>query len=174
MANDVAQSPPRKSLFAFLQGGGEMGRLMREHDWSTSPLGGPAEWPQSLRTVVRLMLTSNHPIFVFWGPEHICFYNDAYSASIGPEKHPKMLGLRGREMWDEIWPVIGPQIDLVMSGKGATWHEDHLIPIIRHGKLDEVYWTYGYSPIVDDDAPGGVGGARGRRPLGPLDFPPPG
>jgi len=124
---------------AFLAGGGDMGARMRAHDWAATPLGAPATWPQSLRTVLRLMLTTNHPMFVFWGPRHTCFYNDAYRASLGPEKHPAMLGADGRGAWDEIWDIIGPQIDLVMRGEGATWHEDHLVPIIRHGELQEVY-----------------------------------
>jgi two-component sensor histidine kinase len=143
---------------SFLAGGGEMGARMRAHDWAATALGPVEVWPQSLRTVLRLLLSSNHPMFVFWGPQHICFYNDAYSGSIGEEKHPAMLGAPGREMWEEIWPVIGPQIAMVLAGEGATWHENQLIPIIRHGRLDDVYWTYGFSPIDDDTAPHGVGG----------------
>eukprot|EP01037_Dinobryon_pediforme_P008863 gene8863-8952_t len=143
---------------AFLGGGGEMGALMREHDWAATPLGPPGTWPQSLRTVIRLLLNTRHPMFVFWGPEHICFYNDAYSLSIGPERHPVALGRPGREVWSEIWHVIGPQIDLVMSGGGATWHENQLLPITRHGRVEDVYWTYSYSPIDDEDAETGVGG----------------
>ncbi len=69
-----------------------------------------------------------------------------------------MLGARGRVAWDEIWPIIGPQIEQVMGGGGATWHENHLVPITRHGRLEEVYWTYSYGPIDDETAPGGVGG----------------
>jgi PAS domain S-box-containing protein len=142
----------------FLVGGGAMGDAIRRHDWARSPVGPPAQWPQSLRTVIRLMLTSNHPIFVFWGPELTCFYNDPYSQSLGPEKHPSILGQRAEVAWDEIWPIIGPQIDLVMRGDGATWHENHLVPITRFGRREDVYWTYSYSPIDDDDAASGVGG----------------
>ncbi len=142
----------------FLLGGGEMGALMRAHDWSGSSLGPPADWPQSLRTVVRLMLNTGHPMYVWWGPELAGLYNDAYRESIGPERHPGSLGRPAREVWAEIWPIIGPQIDQVMSGKGATWHVDQLVPITRHGRLEEVYWTYSYSPIDDDTAPGGIGG----------------
>jgi len=142
----------------FLAGGGEMGARMRAHDWDATPLGAPEGWPQSLRTVVRILLTTNHPMFVFWGPDHICLYNDAYRASIGPEKHPAMLGARGRDMLGEIWHIIGPQIAKVLAGEGATWHEDQRLPIIRHGGLEEVYWTYSYSPIDDDASPNGVGG----------------
>ncbi|HMJ42677.1 MAG TPA: PAS domain-containing protein, partial [Pseudolabrys sp.] len=38
---------------------------------------------------------------------------------------------------------------------GATWHENQLVPVTRYGRLEQVYWTYGYSPI---DNGGGVGG----------------
>jgi len=133
-----------------------MGALTRAHDWSATPLGDPATWPQSLRTTVRLLLTSQHPMFIWWGPELIQFYNDAYRKTMGPERHPSALGARGRECWDEIWDIIGPQIELVMQGKGATWHEDQLVPVTRFGKREDVWWTYGYSPI--DDGAGGVGG----------------
>ena len=143
---------------AFLHGGGAMGAHIRGHDWTATPLGGPAAWPAPLRTAVRIMLTTNHPVFLFWGAQAICFYNDAYSRSLGPEKHPSMLGAQGREAWDEIWDVIGPQIDLVLAGRGATWHENHLIPITRHGRREDVYWTYSYSPVDDPSAASGVGG----------------
>ena len=127
---------------AFLHGGGAMGAHIRDHDWLATPLGAPVAWPAPLRTAVRIMLTTNHPVFLFWGAQSICFYNDAYSRSLGPEKHPSMLGAPGRQAWDEIWDVIGPQIDFVLTGQGATWHENHLIPITRHGRREDVYWTY--------------------------------
>ena len=142
----------------FLAGGGEMGALMRAHDWSSSPLGPPEGWPQSLRTAVRLMLNCGHPMYIWWGPDLLCFYNDAYRQSIGPERHPSSLGQPGRAVWEEIWPIIGPQIDQVMTGRGATWHENHLVPITRNGRREDVYWTYSYSPIDDAEARYGVGG----------------
>jgi PAS domain S-box-containing protein len=140
----------------FLAGGGEMGALMRAYDWSASPLGRPETWPQSLRTAVRILLNTNHPMFIWWGEELIQFYNDAYRQTLGPERHPSALGQRGRECWAEIWEVIAPQIEQIMSGGGATWHENQLIPVTRHGKLDQVYWSYGFSPIDDHDGIGGV------------------
>ena len=143
---------------AFLQGGGEMGRLIREYEWSATILGPPGCWPQPLRTAVRLLLTTGHPMYIWWGPDLICFYNDAYKASIGPERHPGSLGRPGREVWEEIWPIIGPQIEQVMRGGSATWRENHLVPITRHGRREDVYWTYSYGPIDDESAPGGVGG----------------
>ena len=142
----------------FMSGGGEMGALMRAHEWSSSSLGPPSNWSQSLRTVVRLMLNTGHPMYIFWGADGACLYNDAYRQSIGPERHPASLGRSAREVWHEIWDIIGPQIEQVLSGGGATWHEDHLVPITRYGRRENVYWTYSYSPIDDDTAPSGIGG----------------
>src|SRR5260221_4569304 len=140
----------------FLAGGGEMGALTRAYDWSRSPLGKPETWPQSLRTAVRILLNTNHPMLIWWSPELIQFYNDAYRQTMGPERHPSALGQRGRECWAEIWDIIGPQIAQVMSGAGATWHENQLVPVTRHGKLEQVHRTYGFSPIDEDDGIGGV------------------
>src|SRR5712675_762709 len=140
----------------FLAGGGDMGALTRAYDWSANPLGTPEHWPQSLRTALRILLNTNHPMFIWWGPKLIQFYNDAYRQTMGPERHPSALGQGGRECWAEIWHVIGPQIEQVMSGGGATWHENQLVPVTRHGKLEQVYWTYGYSPIDEGNGIGGV------------------
>ena len=87
----------------FLAADGEMGALTRAFDWSKTPLGSPETWPQSLRVTVRLVLTSRHPMFIWWGPELIQFYNDAYRETMGPERHPSALGARGRDCWAEIW-----------------------------------------------------------------------
>jgi PAS domain S-box-containing protein len=146
----------RETSADFLAGGGEMGALMRSFDWSATRLGKPESWPQSLRTAVRILLNTNHPMFIWWGPELIQFYNDAYRQTMGPERHPSALGQGGRQCWAEIWDIIGPQIEQVMSGGGATWHENQLVPVTRHGRLEQVYWTYGYSPIDEDDGIGGV------------------
>lgn len=135
-----------------------MGAAIRAFDWTATSLGQPAAWPPTLKATVRIMLTTRHPMFIFWGEESICLYNDAYRASLGPEKHPAMLGQPARSHWSEIWDTIGPQISLVMRGQGSTWHENQLIPIIRNGRLEDVYWTYSYGPIDDETAPDGVGG----------------
>ncbi len=90
-------SPFQPLDLLFLPDGGEMGSLIRAYDWSSTSLGAPADWPQSLRTAVRLMLTTRHPMFIFWGRQHVCLYNDAYRLSIGTEKHPAMLGTPARE-----------------------------------------------------------------------------
>ena len=147
---------PQRSSRDFLGGGGEMGDLIRAFDWSSTPIGAPETWPPSLRTTVRLMLNSRHPMFIWWGPELIQLYNDAYRETMGPEMHPSTLGARGEESWASIWPIIGPQIELVMAGKGSTWNVEQMVPINRHGGVQEVWWTYGYSPIDLDDGVGGV------------------
>jgi signal transduction histidine kinase len=142
----------------FLSGGGEMGGLIRAFAWRDTPLGPPERWPQSLRTALRILLTTHHPACIFWGPELLCFYNDAYRSSLGPERHPAMLGAPLREVWSETWSVMGPQIERVMSGAGATWAEDHLVMIPRFGQREQIYWTYSFSPIDDASMPTSVGG----------------
>ena len=105
-----------------------MGALIRELDWAPTPIGNPETWPQSLRTATRLLLNARHPMYIWWGPNHLCLYNDAYRQSIGSERHPSSLGKRGRRRQRsgaEIWDIIGPQIDQVMCGGGATWNENH-------------------------------------------------
>ncbi|HWZ14152.1 MAG TPA: ATP-binding protein [Mucilaginibacter sp.] len=140
-----------------LEGGGEMGERIRSFDWAKTVLGTPDTWPQSLLTAVGIILNSRFPMFIWWGPDLVQFYNDAYRPSLGREgKHPSALGQRGEECWTEIWPVIKPLIDQVITGGPSTWSEDQLIPIYRNGKLENVYWTFSYSRIHDDS--GGHGG----------------
>ena len=142
----------------FLVGGGEMGKLIREKDWRKTTLGDPRSWPQSLRTTLSIILNSKFPMFLFWGKELICFYNDAYRPSLGKDgKHPSILGMKGIEAWPEIWLIIQPLIDQVLAGGEATWNEDQLIPIYRNGKIEDVYWTFSYSPVNDESGtPAGV------------------
>ena len=144
--------------FRFLAGDGEMARLLRAHDWSRTALGTPDTWSQSLRTCVRIMLNTRHPVFLFWGVDAVCLYNDGYRELIGPERHAIALGNKGAFVWEEIWDVIGPQVAQVMAGGEATWHENQLIPVTRNGHLDQAYWTYSYSPVDDETVPNGVGG----------------
>jgi PAS domain S-box-containing protein len=147
-----------KSPYQFLSGGGEMGELMRTKNWSETLIGTPENWPQSLRTTLSILLNSRFPMFLFWGPHLICFYNDAYRPSLGNGgKHPGILGSRGEDYWGEIWHIIKPLIDQVLAGGESTWSEDQLIPIYRNGKLEDVYWTFSYSPVNDEtEKPAGV------------------
>ncbi|MGI8546045.1 MAG: ATP-binding protein [Gemmatimonadaceae bacterium] len=153
--NQLAKDRTRGGFLRFLEAGGELGALTRAHDWSCTPLGPIESWSHSLRTTVSTMLASRHPMFLWWGPDLIQLYNDGYRPSLG-DRHPEALGARGREFWAEIWPAIGPQIDAVLERSESTWHEDQLVPITRNGRVEDVYWTYSYSPVCDDD--GNVGG----------------
>ncbi len=148
---------PLKKKYNFLSGGGEMGSLTRLKDWCKTPLGPIETWPQSLRTALGILLNCKFPMFLWWGPELVCFYNDAYRPSLGKDgKHPAILGLGAKEAWPEIWDIIKPLIAQVMDGGEATWNEDQLIPIYRNGKIEDVYWTFSYSPVNNES--GKVGG----------------
>ena len=132
----------------FLDGGGHVGALMRRHDWSTSPLGDPATWPQSLRSVVGLLLHSRFPMFVAWGKDLGFLYNDPYAEILGT-KHPKALGSRFYDIWSEIWPDISPLIDAAMEGH-ATYREDLPLLMNRKGYDEQTWFTFSYSPVRDE------------------------
>jgi signal transduction histidine kinase len=140
---------------SFLEGGGELGALMRAHDWTRTPLGPAADWPRSLKTAVRILLTSSQPFWLGWGPELTYLYNDAYRSIIGG-KHPRALGRPFEEVWSEIWDIVGPLADTVMHRDQGIYVEAQLLIMERHGYPEETYYTFSYSPVPDDE--GGVGG----------------
>jgi PAS domain S-box-containing protein len=124
-------------------------------DWASTPLGPMESWPQSLRLAVGICLSSRFPMFVWWGPDLVNLYNDAYVEVLG-SKHPHALGRPARESWAEIWDVVGPQADAVMARGEATWNERVLLVMERHGYREDTWFTWSYSPIHDEA--GGVGG----------------
>ncbi|HLY68795.1 MAG TPA: PAS domain-containing protein [Puia sp.] len=135
----------------FLNGDGEMSELIRSKDWSKTAIGSPETWPQSLQISLNILLNSKFPMFLWWGPQLICFYNDAYRPSLGINgKHPFILGMKAEEAWVEVWDIIKPLIDQVMEQAESVWHEDMLVPIYRNGAIEDVYWTFSYSPVFDD------------------------
>jgi PAS domain S-box-containing protein len=140
---------------AVFSGGGEMGALMRALDWSQTAVGPVANWPQSLKTAVRIILTSRYAMFVWWGRELVNLYNDPYAAILGI-KNPAALGKSAREVWAEIWDQIGPRTDAVILRGESTYDEALLLLVARHGYLEETYFTFSYSPLPDDQ--GNVGG----------------
>jgi PAS domain S-box-containing protein len=140
------------SLFA---GGGEMGALMRSHDWTRTPLGAVEQWSQSLKTAVRIMLTSRQPMFVWWGKELINLYNDAYREIVGG-KHPAALGQPAAAVWREIWDQVGPRAESAMFKNEGTYDEALLLIMERNGYPEETYYTFSYSPVPDDQ--GNTGG----------------
>src|SRR5215475_5931401 len=156
MSAVVKQTEPSfNASLQFLAGGGELGARMREHDWANSSVGPPSFWPPSLKTAVRIMLTSRQPIWIGWGKELIYLYNDAYKSIIGG-KHPWALGRPAAEVWREIWGDISPLLATAMRGDEGTYVEEQLLIMERSGYPEETYYTYSYSPIPDSH--GGAGG----------------
>jgi PAS domain S-box-containing protein len=134
----------------FLTGGGEVGARLRALDWQANPLGPPESWPQSLKTIVRMMLDSRYAMWMLWGPELTFFCNDAYLPTVGI-KRDWVLGARSDKVWEEIWPDIGPRIERVLEHAHATWDEGLLLFLERSGFPEETYHTFSYSPVYDDD-----------------------
>ncbi|HEY6878749.1 MAG TPA: GAF domain-containing sensor histidine kinase, partial [Polyangiales bacterium] len=140
-------------LFA---GGGEMGARMRELDWSKTPLGPVSAWPLSLKTCVRIILTSRQPMFVWWGPELINLYNDAYKSIVGG-KHPVALSQPASVVWAEIWDQVEPRASAAMQRNEGTYDESLLLIMERYGYQEETYYTFSYSPVPNDQGnPGGI------------------
>ena len=133
---------------AFLEGGGRMGALMRSHDWSRSPLGPPESWPDALKSAVSSCLSTRFPMVIWWGPQLIMLYNDAWQPILGETKHPAGLGRPGADSWPETWSIVGAQFEDALRGV-ASWSEDLLLASDRHGFLEECYFTYSHSPLRD-------------------------
>jgi PAS domain S-box-containing protein len=150
-------APPRTASAAdFLAGGGEMGTLIRGQDWSASPLGPPDTWPQSLRSAVSILLPSRAQICLFWGPDLIAIYNDAYRPTLGI-KHPWALGRPAREVWSEFWDdVLRPLLEQVVERGDAFWGADYPFFLERRGFPEETYFDISYDPVRDES--GAVGG----------------
>ena len=127
-----------------------MGQLTREHDWAHPPIGAISTWPPHLRTAVSLCLASRFPIVLFWGPDFRQFYNDAYRPILGQNKHPRALSQCAHECWAEIWDVIGPMLTGVVTTGEATWSNNLLLLLDRNVHLEECYFTFSYSPILDE------------------------
>jgi PAS domain S-box-containing protein len=154
-AEPVPNVTPASSGDRGVGGGGEMAARVGALDWSRTPLGPMDGWPQSLRTAVGICLNSRFPMFVWWGPDLINIYNDAYVPVLGG-RHPDALGRAAQSIWAEIWPVVGPQADAVMRRGESTWNEHVLLVMERNGYTEDTYFTWSYSPIPDES--GGIGG----------------
>ncbi|HEV8434978.1 MAG TPA: ATP-binding protein [Thermoanaerobaculia bacterium] len=124
-------------------------QLIEQFDWAATPVGARDAWPPSLRTSVGICVASRFPILIWWGPDLTMIYNDAYSVMLG-DKHPHALGAPGRQVWGEIWDVIGPLLETVTRDGRATWSDDQLLLMNRYGFDEETYFTFSYSPITDE------------------------
>src|SRR5690348_154769 len=146
---------PRPLAADWLVGGGELGTLIRAKDWGTTALGPIDGWPQSLRSSVSHLLPSRAQIILFWGPEFVVLYNDAYRP-VFASKHPAALGRPGREAWSELWDMLEPLLTGVVETGDAFWAQDLLFVVERHGYVEETYFDVSYDPVRDET--GRVGG----------------
>ena len=136
---------------------GEMSRLIREKDWSRTSIGPIEQWSPTLKIMVDFLLANRFPLLLWWGPQYVSIYNDAYRPILGT-KHPGALGQPFKEVWTEIEHILSPLIDTPFNGGPATWMDDILLEVNRHGYLEETHFTIAYSPVPDDTAPRGIGG----------------
>ena len=143
--NSIAQEDP-----AFA-GGGECGALMQATRWGETPLGPSLQWPRTLRTLIPIMLASRFAVRILWGPDLILLYNDAYRPVLGPRKHPAAMGRPIEQSYRELWHTVGPMFARVMKGEAVAL-DDGILPLNRHGYLEECYFTLSYSPIRDEAA----------------------
>ena len=127
---------------------GEMAPLLEDFDWGATALGDPGSWPQSLRSAASICLGAKYPIAIYWGEDLTLLYNEAWSTIPG-DKHPWALGRPAREVWPDIWPIVGPEMDRALAGD-AMWVSDRLLPMERRGYLEETYFNYNLSPIVGE------------------------
>jgi len=146
MANsEVTAEAHLKAL--LMRGTGEMASRMRDLDWAALPAGPVSSWPEELRSAVSICLASRHAIEIWWGPEYLRFYNDAYRPILGATKHPQFIGRPGQEMWAEIWDVVEPLLRSVRETEEAIYREDLQLFVTRNGYLEETYFSFSYGPI---------------------------
>jgi len=150
-----AQNANSTNVEALFAGGGETGSLMASMDWASTPLGPVQNWPQNLKTCLRIILTSRQPMFVWWGDDLINLYNDAYKSIVG-DKHPGALGQPARVVWREIWDQVEPRAKSAMETNEGTYDEALLLIMERYGYQEETYYTFSYSPVPNEQ--GGTGG----------------
>jgi PAS domain S-box-containing protein len=150
--NDCGSGEP-----TFLAGKEEMAGEIRSYDWASSALGAPQTWPQALKTVFGIALSSSHPMCIFWGADPACFYNDAFWRLINTEKEHRALGKTADEALAELWPIIAPQVKQVLACGESIWNKDQIVQIRRDNRLEERHWSCSFSPI-DDDGSGVVTG----------------
>src|SRR6476659_824458 len=140
-----------------LADGGDMGALMRSIDWAKTPLGPLSDWSHALLATVGFLLRNRFPMLLWWGPQFVQIYNDAYRPIPGA-KHPKAMGQTAAECWTEIWHVIGPMIEAPFRGEPATSSDNLELLLARKGFLEETHFKFAYSPVPDETVPSGIGG----------------
>jgi two-component sensor histidine kinase len=135
------------SMLGFLEGDGRMAAAIQAHDWSQNPIGPPATWPSVLKTTVGLILSSQFPQCIVWGPSLITIYNDAFVPILGDK--PDALGTPFNAIWSEVWPSLQSMVEQAFAGE-ATYIEDFPLVIDRRGYAEQTHFTFCYSPIRDE------------------------
>lgn len=153
--NTAEREADNHGVDKLLSGTGDLAQRLGAFAWDTTLLGPYDEWPASLRAMAAMVLENRFPMTLWWGPKLLHIYNEAYVPVLGG-KHPNAIGQPAAEVWQEVWHIVGPQIDDVLNGKGATWNEHLFLPMNRKGFIEETYFTFSYSPVRDDC--GGIGG----------------
>jgi PAS domain S-box-containing protein len=123
-----------------------MVELIQAHDWSSTPLGPIEDWSEPLLLSANLMLSCAFPSLVFWGRELVQLYNDAFTPLLA-ERHPSGLGQTAQHCWSDAWQIVGPNLKRVMDAGETVYYENTIVPIMREGRLQDIRWTYNYSPI---------------------------
>jgi signal transduction histidine kinase/DNA-binding response OmpR family regulator len=142
--------PPGRGMQDPFAGPGHTDEILSTTDWSGTPLGPVHQWPVELIDAVRTTMPSRMPMLIWWGPQLLQIYNEAYTPLVG-NKHPRAVGQPASECWAEAWDELGPLAEVVLAGGGATYNENKLLLLDRHGYLEETYWTFSYSPIFGSD-----------------------
>ena len=140
---------PEPTTEMIFEGGGECGALLRRMDWTATPLGPPATWPQELRTLVNIMLGSVQPMLIIWGRERTVLYNDGYAAMCG-NRHPQALGRAFSELWFDIWEQIEPIVEAAYAGQGTSM-DDIAFTMHRKGYPEETHFAFSYTPVRSGD-----------------------
>ena len=135
----------------WMSGGGEMGRLLRAHDWSASALGRPEKWPLCLKNAARQILSARTPVAVAWGPDQLTIHNDAFVPP-GCPNAKSGVGLPFRHLFPEAWQRVGPLLEDVMQRGEPALLENQLFCIHRNGYAEEVYLSFRCNPVVDHAA----------------------
>jgi signal transduction histidine kinase len=144
----LAENQTGGRLLDFLVGGGAMGAAVRDFDWGSTPLGRAAGWPQSLKTLVGVMLTSRQPMFMAWGVAKTWLYNDAFAPILG-HKHPHALGMPAPEVWSGAGATLESLFDRVFAGEAVHLHNVNLM-LDRRGRPEESHFSFSYIPARDE------------------------
>ncbi|PYE50962.1 sensor histidine kinase [Deinococcus yavapaiensis] len=140
--------PTSPELDSLVQEQGEMANRIRHHDWASTPLGPPSTWPDPLRTYIQMMLASKHPMYLAWTHDLIALYNDAYRPILGTDKHPHALGARTADIFGQDgYPGLKPVFDAAIERGESAAFENHLVPLVRHGYMEECYFDVSYTPV---------------------------